>query len=261
MTIFLHELKRNRLSLIIWSAALSFMLAVCVLIYPIMEAAMDSMMGAFAEMEGFSEAFGMDQLATIDFMEYFAVECGEMMGLGGAIFAAILGSGLLPKEERDRTAEFLLTHPISRTRVVTEKLLAALTQITLLNIAVAAISLLSTLPINVDVHFGQMGLLFLSYYLLQIEIAAISIGISAFLRRGSLGIGLGLSLAFYFINLLANITEDLEFLKYVTPFAYADGTYIVTNTAIDVKFVLIGLGLTVLAILAAYRKYTKKDIA
>lgn len=255
MTLFLQELKRSRLSLIIWSAALSFMLATCVLIYPIMEVAMDSMMDAFAEMEGFSSVL------TIDFMQYFAVECGEMLGLGGAIFAAILGAGLLPKEERGHTAEFLLTHPISRARVMSEKLLAALAQITLLNLAVAAISLLSALPINVDVHFGQMGLLFLAYYLLQIEIAAICFGISAFLKRGGIGIGLGLALGFYFIYLLAGITEKLEFLKYVTPFAYADGTYIIENTAIDVKFLLIGLALIVLSILAAYRKYTKKDIA
>ena len=33
--------------------------------------------------------------------------------LGGAIYAAILGASSLSKEERDGTAEFLYTHPLS----------------------------------------------------------------------------------------------------------------------------------------------------
>ena len=34
MTLYLHELKRGRLPLIIWSAVISFLIGVCVLIYP-----------------------------------------------------------------------------------------------------------------------------------------------------------------------------------------------------------------------------------
>ena len=41
MTVFKHELKRGKLSLIIWTAIISFMLAVCVLIYPEMSKQMN----------------------------------------------------------------------------------------------------------------------------------------------------------------------------------------------------------------------------
>ncbi|MER2128192.1 ABC transporter permease subunit [Solibacillus sp.] len=37
-----------------------------------------------------------------------------MLGLGGGFFAALLGISALADEEKNRTAEFLLTHPISR---------------------------------------------------------------------------------------------------------------------------------------------------
>ena len=34
MTLFFHELKRGKISLIIWSSIIAFLLAVCVFIYP-----------------------------------------------------------------------------------------------------------------------------------------------------------------------------------------------------------------------------------
>lgn len=39
----------------------------------------------------------------------------------------MLGSGIISKEERDKTAEFLLVKPVSRAHIMTAKLLAALT--------------------------------------------------------------------------------------------------------------------------------------
>ena len=47
-------------------------------------------------------------------------------GLMGAIAAAMWGSDIISKEERDKTVEFSLVLPVSRSRVVTAKALAAL---------------------------------------------------------------------------------------------------------------------------------------
>ena len=136
MTIFLHELKLNKIALIIWSAAISFMLGICVIIYPEMSSQMGEISEMFADMGAFTTAFGMDQLNFGEFMGYFGIECGNVLGLGGALFAAIVGASALAKEEKDHTAEFLLTHPLSRTRIISEKLAAALAQILILNAAV-----------------------------------------------------------------------------------------------------------------------------
>ena len=57
---------------------------------------------------------------------------------------------------------------------------------------------------------------------MQLVLAGICFGISAFLRNGSLGIGLGLALGMYFLNIIANLTSGAEFLKYITPFGFAD---------------------------------------
>ena len=260
MTIFLHELRRNRLALCIWSAAIAFMLAVCVFIYPEMEAQMAEMGDMFANMGSFSDALGMGSLNIGEFMGYFALECGEMLGLGGAIFAAILGAGILSKEEKGGTADLLLSHPISRTKVVGEKVLAVMTEITILNLATFIIVCFSVLAIGEELDVKLLGLIFLAFLLLQFEIAAISIGVSSLVVRGGAGIGIGVTVLFYFLNLISNLTESLEFFKYVTPYGYADGGYILNNDAISIKYLAVGVAIAAICIALAFVRYRKKDI-
>ena len=64
----------------------------------------------------------------------------------------------------------------------------------------------------------------------------------------------------YFLNIVANISESAEFLKYITPFGYAEGADIVANGSLDVKMILPGMCFVVVGIVAAYWKYSKKDI-
>ncbi len=261
MTLFLHELKRGRLSLLIWSSAIAFMLGICILIYPEMSSQMTEVSDVFADMGSFSAAFGMDQVNFGEFKGYFAIECGNTFGLGGAFFAAILGISMLAKEEKDNTAEFLLTHPISRTRIITEKLFAMTAQIAILNVIVIAVSMLTTLIIGESVSVKTFALLFLAYFLLQLEIAFVTFGISAFVKNGGLGIGLGIAILFYFVNIVSNLTDELEFLKYFTPFGFADGASIVADNALNGKYVSVGMLFAAVGILSAFLKYTKKDIS
>ena len=260
LAVFFHELKTNRISLIAWSCVIAFMLGISIIIYPEMGAQMDGMGDMFAQMGAFTEAFGMDQVNFGEFKGYYAVECGNVLGLGGAIFAAILGITSLAKEEKDGTAEFLLSHPISRKRVISEKLLAIVGQIVLLNVFVMLVSLAAMLAIGEKIELGTFLLITVSYFIMQIEIASITFGVSAFSLKGGFGIGLGISMMLYFMNILSNLTDDLKFLKYITPFGYADGTAIVSDNSIQFKYVAIGLVLTLIGVCVAFAKYTKKDI-
>lgn len=261
MTVFCHELRQNRLSLLIWSAAISFMLGVCVLIYPEMSSQMGDISEMFADMGSFSAAFGMDQINFGEFIGYFGIECGNVLGLGGAFFAAILGVSALAKEEKDHTAEFLLTHPVSRTRIITQKLAAVMAQILILNLLVAAVTVGGCFLVGETAEMATVALLLLSYLLLQMEISAITFGVSAFIRRGGLGIGFGIAILFYFMNIIANLTGDLEFLKYLTPFGYTDSGYIIENGAMKMEYLAIGAAFAAIGIAAAFVRYRRKDIA
>ena len=260
MTLVKHELRQGKTSLLIWTAAIGFLLAICIFLFPEMKGQMDSVSDMFSSMGSFTEAFGMDRLNFGTLIGFYAVECGTILGLGGAFYAALCAAGILSKEEKDKTAEFLLTHPVSRKRIMTEKLIAVLVQITAMNIMIYAISVGSIAVVGEAIPLKEISLLHLAYYLLQLELAGICFGISSFLRKGSAGVGLGIAAMMYFLNLIANIADVAEFLKYITPFGYCEGADIVANGRLDGVMVSVGAVIGLGGIMAAYLKYTKKDI-
>ncbi len=260
MTLIKHELRQGRISFLIWTASVGFLLAVCVFLFPEMKGQMEDVGDVFSSMGSFSDAFGMDRLNFGTLLGFYTIECGNVLGLGGAFFAALCGAGILSKEEKDRTAEFLLTHPVSRARIVTEKLVSVYAQIIAMNLVIYGISLGSIAAIGESVPWKELNLLHLAYFLLQAELAGICFGISAFVRRGSAGIGLGIAAGMYFLNLVANIAQAAEFLKYITPFGYAEGADIIEKGCLDGTLVAIGLAFGAIGIGAAYGKYCRKDI-
>lgn len=260
MTLIKHELRQSRTSFLVWTASLGFLLATCIFLFPEMKGQMESVNDMFSSMGSFTEAFGMDRLNFGTLTGFYAVECGNVLGLGGAFFASLCAVGILSKEEKDKTAEFLLTHPVSRKMIVTEKLIAVLVQITVMNIIIYALAIVSIAAVGEAIPWKEISLMHIAYYLLQLELACICFGISAFIRKGSAGIGLGIAAIMYFLNLIANIADAAEFLKYITPFGYCEGADIVSNGSLDITLVAIGLAIGIIGIIIAYLKYTKKDI-
>ena len=260
MTLVKHELRQGKTSFLIWTASVGFLLAICIFLFPEMKEQMDGVNDIFASMGSFTEAFGMDRLHFGTLIGFYAVECGNILGLGGAFYASLSAVGILSKEEKDKTAEFLLTHPVSRKRVLTEKLIAVLIQITAMNIIIYALAVGSIAAVGEAIPWREISLLHLAYYLLQLELAGICFGISAFLRKGSVGVGLGMAVMMYFLNLIANIADAAEFLKYITPFGYCEAADIVSNASLDSTLVMIGAVMGICGIMIAYLKYTKKDI-
>lgn len=261
MTVFVKEMKFGLKALCIWTASIAFMFIVCIFLFPEMKNQMGDITDLFANMGGFTEAFGMDRLSFGNLMGFYGIECGNMLSIGGAFFAAFIGISALSKEEKDRTAEFLLTHPISRVSVILQKLFSVLTQILILNAVVLAVSLVSIAAIGEEADMKGLMLLHLAHLILQVEIACVCFGISAFIKGGSIGIGLGMAAVFYFLNIICNISEQAEFLQYVTPFAYADASTIIPDGALKTEFILIGLGIAAVFTAAGFIKYAKKDIA
>ena len=260
MTIVKHELKRGKTSFIIWTASIAFLLGVCVFLFPEMKGEMEGINDIFSSMGSFTSAFGMDKLNFGTLTGYYAIECGNVLGLGGAFFAALCAVGMLSKEEKDRTAEFLLTHPVGRLRIVLEKFAAVLIQIVALNIIIYLVSVLSMKAVGEEVPWKEINLLHSGYFFLQLELACICFGVSAFMRKGSVGVGLGIAVMLYFLNLIANITESVSFLKNLTPFGYCDGADIVSEGKLDWALIAVHLAFGILCVAIGCIKYSKKDI-
>ena len=113
MILFRHELRQGWRSLILWTAAIAGFMALISLLFPQVKDQMASINGLISTMGAFSDAFGLGKLNMGTFIGFYTVECQSVLGLGGALYAAILASNSLAKEEQAGTAEFLLTHPLA----------------------------------------------------------------------------------------------------------------------------------------------------
>ncbi len=111
MTVFRKEMRANAVSFLLWTAVIGGLMALCVAMFPSMSDSMGDVSELFAGMGDFSAAFGLDSLQFGTIMGFYGTECGNILGLGGAFFAALTAMGLLAGEEGGHTAEFLLTHP------------------------------------------------------------------------------------------------------------------------------------------------------
>lgn len=260
MTIFRKELRSGAVSFLVWSLVIGGLMAVCVALYPSMAGSMGDMSALFADMGDFSAAFGLDKLQFGTIMGFYGTECGNILGLGGAFFAALTAMGLLAGEEGGHTAEFLLTHPVSRVRVAAEKLAALAAMVLALNLICFACGAIGILAIGEDAEWSDLLRYHGAMLLMQLEIGGICFGVSSMLRRSSFGLAIGLAAGMYFLGIIINMDAGLEPLRFVTPYYYADAARVFAEEALAGPM-LAGCALGVLGTLSGIWQYTRKDIA
>ncbi len=232
MTAFLKELRSGYRSLLLWSAVIGGLMALCVVMYPSIASSMGDISALFANMGAFSAAFGMDTLDFGTIMGFYGVECGNILGLGGAFFAALSAMGLLAGEEGGHTAEFLLTHPIGRTRIALEKLAALAVMVLALNLVCFLCGAGAILAVGGEAAWGDLLRYHGALLAMQLEIGGICFGLSSLLQRSSFGLAMGLAALLYFLGIIVNLDAGLEWLRYITPYYYADAARLFAGEAV-----------------------------
>ena len=133
-TVYKHELKSAWKSLLVWSICVGGMGFACILLFSGVKESMGGLADSFASMGAFSEAFGMTQLSIATLPGFFASAQGTVHALGGAMFAAVLSTMMLSKEEDGHTGEFLFSLPLARGKIVLAKGGALVTLVLLFNL-------------------------------------------------------------------------------------------------------------------------------
>lgn len=260
MTVFRKELRAGAVSFLVWSAVVGGLMAVCVGLYPSMAGSMEDMSALFAGMGEFSAAFGLDKLQFGSIMGFYGTECGNILGLGGAFYAAVTAMGLLAGEEGGHTAEFLLTHPVSRVQIAAEKLAALFFMVLGMNLICLACGAGGILFIGEEADWGDLLRYHGALLLMQLEIGGLCFGLSSLLRRGGFGLAMGLAALLYFAGILINLDSGLDWLRFVTPYYYADAARVFAGE-VPVGCVLAGCGLGALGAGFGLWQYRRKDIA
>src|SRR5664280_1199480 len=128
MNIYFHELRSYRKNTIIWIVSLGAATALFMSMFTIFSEGSADLVNLF---KGFPDtvlkAFGMPDVSMLFTLPGFYSFILGFLVLCGSIQAMNLGISSLGREATGKTADFLLTKPVSRTRVITAKLLAVLT--------------------------------------------------------------------------------------------------------------------------------------
>lgn len=260
-TIYKHEMKTCGKSLLIWFVCVGGMGLACILLFSGMRESMEGMAENFAAMGAFSDAFGMSRLSIATLSGFFAAEVGTIHALGGSLFAAVLGAGMLSKEEDGHTGEFLFSLPVSRGRVTAAKWCAVVSDVLLFNLFCMGLYFAGIVAIKEEFPMKEFFFWHIMQVFLQLELAAVCFAISAFMKRSKLGPGLGIVLFLYAYDLIARIVPELSDYKALSPFSYANAADILSAGEVDKTAAAVGAIVLLAALGTAFKVYTGKDLA
>jgi ABC-2 type transport system permease protein len=262
MNIFLRELKANRRSLIIW--------CVIVILFTLVGV---SKFSAYYNNPDMLKILDAMPSAMLDAMNMRAFNLTTVTGFYGIMFtynalmlciaAVMWGSDIIVKEERDKTVEFSLTLPVTRTRVVTAKTLAALVNCIVLLLVTWGISLVAAQPYKPDAAFYSfLQLEMVAIFFMQLVFLAVGILLGCAMKqyKRASAVAVAILLATYFISVIQPLSTNLDFLKYFSPFKYFDPGKLLHDGRFDMAFVLLSVVIVVACMAGAYLTYQRRDL-
>ncbi len=262
MNIFVRELKANLRSLLIWGIIVVLFVTVGVSKFsayyhnPEMLAILDNLPPAVLA------AFNLQAFNLTTVSGFFGVMF-SYYALLLSIAAAMWGSDIIAKEERDKTVEFSLTLPVTRSRLVTAKTLAALVNCIGLLLITWGASLVSAARYQPDGGFyGFLALCMLALFIMQLIFLAIGIFLGCAMKRykQASSAAVSLLLGTYFLSVVSALNKNLDFLKYFSPFKYFDAAVLLHESKIDIAFVGLSLAIIAVSMVGAYLTYSRRDL-
>lgn len=262
MNMYLHELKSLYKSTIIWTSA---MVALAVIYFSVFPGIAKDVIGFKELLSGYSPSIrsllsiSLDNIGSI--LGFYSM-IFSFITLCGAIQAMNFGISILSKESRERTADFLLVKPVSRSSIVSAKVLAAFTMVLITDVIYYICAfVMANLVKTADYSNQSFFMLNITLFFVQLIFLAIGLVISVFFQKlkAVLPISLGVVFGFYILGALL-VTNENDAARYIAPFKYFDYNYILKNTSFDGIYLIISAVIIIGAVAASYWIYTKKDI-
>lgn len=259
-----REWKVNFRGFVIWTSILVILFGAVFLIYPSIITS-DNMESLNEMLKVFPEdllrAFNMDISSIDSAFGWIKTEGFVFVLLITGIYSGILGSGILLKEENDKTIEYLNSLPVKRTQIVMNKVAVGLVYIFLM---VIVLGVFNYVGLTWSGDFDKKSYLLLSVTPIfsSIVIFSLCLFLSTFTHKTKNTIGFSLSIVFvsYFLNVISELSEETEVLKYVSVFTLADIRNVIVDVKINPHLVIVAFGLAILFIGLTIVRYKKKEL-
>lgn len=264
MNIFKYELKMYRSSILVWSLSIAGLMILFMAFYPSFGAdaeLMEKMLSNYPE--EFLKAFGMvGGLSISSVLGYFSFVFAFMQ-LCFAVQSANYGFSFLSVEERELTADFLMSKPVSRQSILISKFLAALVSLTITNIVFFGATFLSLALFDEGKGYdvSKVVLALLTVPVFQLFFMTVGMIISVSLRKIRSVLSFSLSLAFgmYILNAMRAIVGG-DLLGLLSPYYHFEVGYIIEHGRYNYGMASISVGVIIVSAVASYILYMKRDI-
>jgi ABC-2 type transport system permease protein len=263
MNVFLKEMKSHRKSLLFWSIGIFLMVVSGMFKYESLSSSGQPMNEMLAGMpKSMLAVLGIGEFDISTATGYYGLLFIYLL-LMATIHAAMLGATIIAKEERDKTTEFLFVKPLSRNRIITAKLLAAFSNILVLNVVtfVSSLALVRKYS-NGEVVTGDITKTMVGMFILQLLFLVIGSSLATVKKKSKTAASLatGVLLLTYLISVAIDLNENIEGLKYLSPFKYFEAKNVMYGGGFEFTFVLLsGFLITVLTVVT-YVFYKKRDL-
>ena len=263
MNIFIREMKAHRKSLIIWCIGIILMIISQMSKYGASSSGGLSMKDIMLKMPKSLQAItGSGSFDLSKVSGYYGM-IFIYLALIASIHASMLGADIISKEERDKTSEFLFVKPVSRSKIVTAKLLAAFTTIFILNI----VTLISSIAIAGKYSKGEpvtsfIANLMIGMFVLQLIFMLLGTGIAAISKnpKSASSMAMGILLITFVLYNAIDLNSNLEVLKYLTPFKYFDAKNLISSVGFEPVFMILSILIIAVLLCATYLFYRKRDL-
>ena len=261
MNIFAREMKVHAKSLIIWSIGMLFMVAAGMAKYDGAASSNLSMNEILAQMpQSLQNIIGAFDLSKAS--GYYGVLFLYLV-LMGTIHAAMMGADIISKEESYKTSEFIFVKPVSRDKIITSKLSAALVNILILNLVtlISSIAIVGYYSRGEDVTSDILKLM-IGLFILQVMFLFIGTAISALCRKpkSSISVATGILLFMFMLSMAIDINDSLSPLKYFTPFKYFEAKNLMYGGEFQFTFVFLSILIIGVCSYVTYVFYRKRDL-
>jgi ABC-2 type transport system permease protein len=261
MNIYKHELRLALSSAMVYLVVIPIIGLIFIGLYPAFAQDSEQMVKMIQQFpKEVIAAFGIDPatIFTFDgFYAYIYLFISIILGVAG------MNSGIIAysRENIDKTADFLLTKPVSRIKLASIKIAASITYMILLNVFTTAI-LYGVTKIFGNETVDVTNFIMVSFGGLMISLMFAALGYLLanlfWIKNPGMVTAGGVSF-FYLMTTLSNLTEEKKY-EWLSPFRYYDSTYILFNKAFEMDKLIISVLIIIVFAVVSVMVYNRRDI-
>lgn len=259
------ELRSRRTSIFWWVFATVVLIAVLLLVYPSIRDQATQLNKVLNQLPaglrtlktGSSDVDIASPIGYLNSQLYYVT-----LPLLFIILAISRGSGLLGRDEQDRTLELLLARPLSRGRLLLAKAAAGVMELFIVAAVATAVTIGLARAVNMGIGTGVLVVTSLYTFLFALSFGAIAFALTAagrFGKRMSTGIAVVVSFGGYILASLSGLTHYLVNPAKLAPYHYFVPEQLLKGqgaAGLDIYLA----GVFILTILVAYSGFRSRDI-